>query len=37
MIRRCTLDRTIDAVRRTGIHRDLDATLNPSGTGRPGS
>ena len=35
MIRRCTLDRTIDAVRRTGIHRDLEATLNPGGTGRP--
>ncbi len=35
MIRRCTLDRTLDAVRRTGIHRELEAMLNPSGTGRP--
>ncbi|OYV67399.1 MAG: hypothetical protein B7Z74_09650, partial [Deltaproteobacteria bacterium 21-66-5] len=25
----------LDAVRRTGIHRDLEATLKPSGTGRP--
>jgi hypothetical protein len=35
VIRRCTLDRTLDAVQRTGIHRELEATLNPCGTGRP--
>jgi hypothetical protein len=35
MIRRCTLDRTFEAIRRTGIHRELEAMLNPIGTGGP--
>ena len=35
MIRRCALDRTLEAIRRTGIHRELELMLNPIGTGRP--
>ena len=35
MIRRCTLDHTFEAIRRTGIHRELEAMLNPTGTSRP--
>lgn len=35
MIRRCELDRALAVVRRSGVAADLQARLNPTGTGRP--
>lgn len=35
MIRRCELNRALAVVRRSGVAADLQARLNPTGTGRP--
>lgn len=35
MIRRCELDRTLEAVRRSGVHTEIDALLRAGRGGRP--
>lgn len=35
MIRRCELDRTLEAVRRSGVHTEIDALLRTGRGGRP--